>query len=65
MGTMTFDGRFVKRHHRDKTTGMIKVVFYDGPPELVPYAEWQARKKLVFHGGNIRRAEITRAVAHC
>jgi hypothetical protein len=62
---MTFEGRFVKRHYRDKTTGLIKIIFCTGQPVLVPYAEWKARKKFVFHSDGIRRAEVTRAFAHC
>lgn len=65
MGTMTFDGRYVKRHRRDRETGLIKVLFYDSPPELVSYEEWQAKKRLVFHDGDVRRRDITRAMAHC
>lgn len=61
MGTMTFRGRYVKRHFKDRETGLIKVVFFDGAPTLVSYEEWRAGSKMVGHSGGIRRCEVTRA----
>lgn len=60
LGTMTFEGRYVKRHFEDKQTGLIKIIFYDYPPELVTYQEWSAKKKMIGHGDGVRRCDVTR-----
>lgn len=65
MGTMTFEGRYVKRHYQDRETGLIKIIFHQGPPILVPYQEWKAKQRMVGHAAGVRRCEVIRAAVAC
>lgn len=64
MGLMTFRGRYVKRHYEDPDTGLIHILFHDGPPMDVPYYEWKAERKMVFRNTG-KRSKITRGAALC
>lgn len=65
VGTMTYEGRFVKRHFKDRETGLIKIIFYDHPPELVTYQDWAAKRKMIGHGDGVRRRDVTRTMVCC
>lgn len=62
---MTFDGRYVKRHFKDRETGHIKIVFFEGEPILVPYEEWKTKSRMVGHNAGVRRCEVIRSRVAC